>query len=546
MMTVRQRRKRESNATMKSERLIHNLLEDRVARYGNREFLFFHDNVFGFEDFDAEANRLAAGLQARDIGKGDKIALMMANRPEYLFIWFGACKLGVVLVPVNPALKGEFLKHALDLADCQMIFVEEQFLDHLIPVLPSLPKLRKLVVMDPLESQSTAEAARRPIEQYATVVDNPGSFEAPTLMASDPYAILFTSGTSGPSKGVLMPHNIALANGEIFCRVIGFTESDRFYCPLPLFHALAQYTCTMAAMTSGASIVLVERFSASRFWSDVRNHGCTVFPYTGGLVPMLFKAEPGPDDTDNPLRVMVGGGTPRDMLRAFEKRFDVRLMDEGFGMTEIGMPMIGGLEERKPGSCGKVNPDYEVRVVDDQGQEVGPDTPGELWVRPRDTNMMMLEYYNMPEETVAAWRDLWFHTGDYVRYDENGYFNYVDRKKDALRRRGENISSFEVERGINSHPAVLRSAAVAAESELADNEVLACVVLKPSHELAASELFAYCEEHMPDFMVPRYIRFMEALPMTATARVQKHKLRAGGITADTWDRMTCGTRTKTG
>jgi crotonobetaine/carnitine-CoA ligase len=196
------------------------------------------------------------------------------------------------------------------------------------------------------------------------------------------------------------------------------------------------------------------------------------------------------------------------MLLAFEKRFDVRLMDEGFGMTEIGLPIVGGLGARKPGSCGKVNPDYELRVVDEQGQEVGPDTPGELWVRPRRSNMMMLEYYKMPEETVEAWRDLWFHTGDYLRYDDDGYFNYVDRKKDALRRRGENISSFEVERGINSHPAV-------------------CVALKPGHDLTASELFAYCEEHLPDFMVPRYLRLMEALPMTATARVQKHKADDG-------------------
>jgi crotonobetaine/carnitine-CoA ligase len=531
---------------MKSERLIHRLLEERVARYGNREFLRFHDKVFGFQDLDEGANRVAAGLQSRGIAKGDKIALMMVNRVEYLFVWFGACKLGAVLVPLNPALKGEFLKHALDLADCRLVFVEQQFFDHLSPVLPALPKLQSLVMMTPLQEGSVAEAAGRSIEQYATLVDNDGDFEAPEVSWSDPYAILFTSGTTGPSKGVLMPHNIALANGEIFCRVIGFEESDRFYCPLPLFHAHAQYVSTMAAMISGASMVLTERFSPSRFWNDVRHHGCTVFPYTGGLLPMLFKAEPRPDDADNPIRVMVGGGTPPDMLLAFEKRFDVRLMDEGFGMTEIGLPIVGGLGARKPGSCGKVNPDYELRVVDEQGQEVGPDTPGELWVRPRRSNMMMLEYYKMPEETVEAWRDLWFHTGDYLRYDDDGYFNYVDRKKDALRRRGENISSFEVERGINSHPAVLRSAAVAAESELADDELLVCVALKPDHDLTASELFAYCEEHLPDFMVPRYLRLMEALPMTATARVQKHKLRAEGVTPDTWDRKNTETQTKIG
>ena len=213
-------------------------------------------------------------------------------------------------------------------------------------------------------------------------------------------------------------------------------------------------------------------------------------------------------------------------------------------MSEIGIPLMNTLKERKPCTCGKSLPDYLVKVVDDYGVEVGPHTAGELLLRPVKPYCMLLEYYKMPAETVEALRDMWFHTGDYLYYDEEGYFHFMDRKKDAIRRRGENISSYEVEKVINSHPAVLESAAIAAKSELGENEVMVCLSFKPGYTLTPTELITYCEERMAYFMIPRYLRFMDSLPKTPTQRVKKYQLRDEGVTPDTWDREKAGYKLK--
>ena len=286
-------------------------------------------------------------------------------------------------------------------------------------------------------------------------------------------------------------------------------------------------------------MVLTEKFSARTFWDDIRRYGCTESLYTGSILPMLLNAEAKPDDADNPLRVMLGVAATKEVFEAFEKRFGVMLL-ETYGSSEITIPIMNSLKGRKSGSCGNLHPEFVAKIVDDDGMEVGPDIPGELLIRPLKPYTMLLQYYNMPEKTVEAWRDLWFHTGDCLRLDEDGFFYFVDRKKDALRRRGENISSFELERAIDSHPAVLESAVVAAKSELGEDEVLACVRLKPGESLAPLDLTMYCEERMAYFMVPRYIRFVDSFPKTPTLRVEKYKLRQEGVTPDTWDREKTG------
>ncbi|MFO7783271.1 MAG: AMP-binding protein, partial [Desulfatiglandales bacterium] len=322
-----------------------------------------------------------------------------------------------------------------------------------------------------------------------------------------------------------------------------YTESDCLYNALPLFHGNAQVLSTIPALMSGARMVLAERFSATRFWEDIRQYGCTEFNYVGGILPILLKADPKPDDKDHPLRVMFGGGIQKDLFESFEQRFGVRLI-EAYGMSEIGLPLMNTLDSRKPGTCGRPHRDCMVRVVDDHDLELGPNIPGELLIRPMRPYCMLLEYYRMPEKTIEAWKDMWFHTGDYLTYDEEGFFRFVDRKKDALRRRGENISSYEVEKVINSHPAVLESVAVAVRSELGEDEVMACLTLKPEMKLTPEELTAFCQDRMAYFMIPRYIRIMETLPKTPTERVEKYKLRLEGVTPDTWDRDKAGYKIK--
>lgn len=519
------------------DRIIHQLLRRKVEKLGNREFLRYGSHVFGYEDFDRSSNQVAAGLQAIGVKKGDKVAILMRNRPEFLFVWFGLSKIGAIEVPVNTAHRGGVLTYMVDKADCRFMIAESAFLDRVAPVLKDLPALKKVVILG--RPDETLPSLDKPVLDYSRITDNNGTYDFVEVIWSDPFIIMFTSGTTGPSKGAVLPHNYALLMGEIITEASGLREQDCLYNALPLFHGNAQVLSTIPALMCGARMVLAERFSASRFWDDIRRYGCTEFNYIGGILPILYKADPKPDDAENPLRVMLGGGAPPDLFEAFEQRFGVTLI-EGYGMSEIGLPLMNTLNERKRGTCGKVGEDYEIRVVDDNNLEVGPRITGELLIRPRKPYSMLLEYYRMPGETVRAWRDLWFHTGDYLYYDEDGYFHFVDRKKDALRRRGENISSFEVEKVIRSHPKVLECAAIAVKAALGEDEVMVCLTVKPEESLSPEELIDYCQESMAYFMIPRYLRFMKALPKTATERVQKYQLREEGITSDTWDREKAG------
>lgn len=530
-----------TSTDMYTERTVHRVLEQKAAKYGNREFLYFKDQVFGYAEINLAADKVAAGLQALGIGKGDKVAIEMGNRPEFLFLWFGLSKLGAVEVPINTAHRGDLLTYMLDKADCRLLVAESVFLDRVGPVLKNLPKIERVIVLG--AEGEAFPTLDKPVMDYHDMIHNDGRYESPEVLWSDPFVIMFTSGTTGPSKGSLMPQNYALHMGEIVCEATEYDDNDVLYNALPLFHGNAQLLSTMPALLSGARMVLAEKFSAGRFWEEIHRYKCTEFNYIGGILPILMKAEPKPDDADNPLRLMMGGGAPMDLFDAIEKRFGVTLI-EGYGMSEIGLPLMNTLKARRPGTCGKPFRDYTVKLVDDYGLEVGPDCPGELLMRPLKPFTMVLEYYQMPEKTVEAWRDLWFHTGDYLRRDEDGYFHFVDRKKDALRRRGENISSYEVEKVVNMHAAVLESAAVAVKSELGEDEVMICLTLKPGNSLTPVALMDHCQERMAYFMIPRYVRIMTEMPKTPTQRIQKYQLRQDGVTSDTWDREAAGYKLK--
>ncbi len=522
-------------------RTIHGVLKQKVAQCGSRVFFYFKDQSFTYEDLDRESDRVAAGLQNLGIGKGDKVAIIMSNRPEFLFLWFGLSKLGAVEVPVNTAHRGDLLTYMMDKSDSRALVVEAGFMDRVAPVLGDLPQLEQLIVLG--DPETRLPETEKKVFDYGNVCDNDGNFDAPSVIWSDPFVIMFTSGTTGPSKGSLMPQNYALFMGKVCMETAGYTDADCLYNTLPLFHGNAQLLSTMPALMSGARMVLAERFSASRFWPEVKKYGCTEFNYIGGILPILLKAEPKTDDADNPLRLMFGGGCPPHLFGEVESRFGVTLL-EGYGMSEIGLPLLNTLKSRKIGTCGKASYGCEVKLVDDNGMTVGPGVPGELLMRTREPFTMLLEYYKMPEKTVEAWRDLWFNTGDYLVMDEEGYFQFVDRKKDALRRRGENISSQEVEKVISGHPAVLESAAIGVKSAMSEDEVMICVTLKPGESLTPEALLDFAQERMAYFMVPRYVRIMDRLPKTPTEKVQKAVLREEGVSPDTWDREAAGYQVK--
>jgi crotonobetaine/carnitine-CoA ligase len=525
---------------MRESRVVHRVLERQAEKYGDRTFIYFKDGTFSYRDFDELSNRAAYGLQQMGISKGDKVAIMMPNCPEFLFLWFGLSKLGAVEVPMNLAHKGDLLTYMLDQSDCCLLVLHGDYLDRFKAIEANVPKIRQIVVFDPpatLTSQLTT-----PVAPWPEVINNSGDYAREKVLWSDPACILYTSGTTGPSKGVMLPQNYTVFMGDIVWEAAEYSEDDCLYNALPLFHGNAQQLSFMPALLSGARTVIAERFSASRFWDDVKRYGCTAFNSLGSIIPILYKADPKPDDADNPLRVIIAAATPKDIFQAFEERFGVAVV-EIYGMTEFGLPLMNNLKDRRAGSCGKPRR-CAVKLLDDNDMPVGPSTVGELLVRPDGDYCMLLEYYNMPDKTMEAWRNLWFHSGDYFKYDDEGYYYFMDRKKDALRRRGENISSYEVEKSINAHPSVLESAAVAVKSPMGEDEVMVCLIKRPGFGLTPEELMAFCEERMAYFMIPRYLRFMEAFPKTATERVQKHVLRAEGVTSDTWDREVAGYQVK--
>jgi crotonobetaine/carnitine-CoA ligase len=358
------------------------------------------------------------------------------------------------------------------------------------------------------------------------------------LRPSDTVAILYTSGTTGLSKGVCCPHAQYFWWAINTASLLGIDESDVLLTCLPLFHTNALNTFHQALLT-GATLVVEPRFSASGFWASLERHQATVTYLLGAMVPILLSKEPSPQDRAHRTRIALAPGVPAQFHDAFTSRFDMAILD-GYGSTETNFAIGSTINEQKPGCMGRVRPGFQARVVDAIDNEVPDGEPGELVIRADEPFSMATGYFNLAEKTVEAWQNLWFHTGDRVVRDHEGYFRFMDRMKDAIRRRGENISSFEVEQVLVGHPCVENAAVFPVQSELAEDEVMAAVVLRPSASLTAAELIDYCQPRMPYFAVPRFVSFVSEFPTTENGKVQKFKLRERGVTPDTWDRDAAG------
>jgi crotonobetaine/carnitine-CoA ligase len=519
-------------------RVLGDLLADRVKRNANKIFLRFKEEQITYDELDRFSNRCANAFLDLGIAKGDKVSIMLPNCPDFIYIWFGLAKIGAVEVPVNTNYKGEFLRHIIDQSDSRILVIDSQYLDRLKMIEHDLKKLEKVIVLGDPESQKIHEI-RNPIISYNDFLNHSEDVVDIKVHPWDPISIVYTSGTTGLSKGALGSHKFWIVVAEKILEYRDGGKDDIFYTFLPLYHFNAQVLTTLTTLVAEAKMVLSDRFSASRFWDEIRACGATQFNYLGAVIPILAKQPKRDNDMDNPARIALGAGCPAAIMEEVEARFGIKCL-EGFGMTEIGIPIHVRVDDRRPGSCGKPMDIYELKLFDDEDNEVPIGEIGEFVFRPKEPFIMMSEYYNMPEKTMEACRNLWFHTGDLGKMDEDGYFYFVDRKKDALRRRGENISSFEVERAINTHPKILESAAVAVKSDLAEDEVKICVVLQPGESLDYEELINYAKDRMPYFAVPRYVEFMDKLPKTPTERIQKYILKQAGITDVTWDREKAG------
>lgn len=516
-------------------RTVPNLLRAAALRKPDAPFLHFRGASWTFGEVDRKASQFAHFLGTLNIRAGDKLAIFLPNAPEWIFAWLGCAKANVVYVPINTEYNGDILAHQLGKAEVAAIVVAGEFVGKILHVRDRLPTLRTLIEVD--DEGQCHDAGDLVRMAFADMGASPDTDVVVPVAHHDPHAIAFTSGTTGPSKGALAPHCHAVTFALDTVRTMNLQEGEKIYnSGMPLFHSLASWMGLLPALITCSEYMLLEKFSASRFWPEVHAFGATVALGVFTLPPILMKQPPREDDGRVTLRRFIVTQHNED----FERRYNGCRLLNTYGQTETGCVTLTPYgEPPRPGSCGRVNEEtFEVRIVDDHDNECPIGTPGEITVRPKLPYVMMSEYYNMPAETNAAFRNLWFHTGDRGKMDEDGYMYFVDRKKDAMRRRGENISSYEIESVINRHEAVLECAVVAVPSPFGEDDLKAVVIVKPGETISHLELWAFFEDNMPRFWIPRYIEFRDGLPKTPNQKILKYQIREQGILGDCMDRET--------
>jgi crotonobetaine/carnitine-CoA ligase len=504
------------------------VLRRRAEQEPERVFLSVGAGVVSWERMHERARGVAAGLRALGVRAGDTVLLALGNRVEFVESWFGTAVAGAVEVPVNPDAVGARLAHVVAHSGARVAIVEPAMAGRLDALAAQVPALEHMVVVG--DGEGRGGIPRTP---FAELAGHPGEIPERVGREDELAAILYTSGSTGPPKGVLVPHGQHRANGVQAVEACGITRDDVLFLCLPLHHNMAQGYGIWPALLTGCRVRLTPRFDRGTFWSEVRAAGATVFPFVGGLLALLAAQTPRPDDRANPLRVAYGVPIPAALHRRVEERFGLRLV-HGYGSTEATIP-VWTREPAEPGAAGRVIPGYEVRVVDEQDAELGPDRVGEIVVRAQSPVGMFIGYHRDPDQTARARRGGWFHTGDRGRFDRSGQLWFCGRAGDAIRRFGEFVDADEVEDAALADADVEQVACFAVEDETAGQEVAVAVVPRAGAVLAPGLLRARLAGRQPPHAVPRYIDVVATLPTTPTGKVERYRLRDRGITPSTYD-----------
>lgn len=531
-------RARGSSEEHRRARVLGPLLEQQAELRGDRTYVLFESGeTWTFAEALTEARRSAHALAAIGVGAGDRVAAWSPTVPASLRAWFGANLLGAVSVHLNTAYRGPVLEAMIAGSRVKVLVAHRGLLERLDEI--ALPSVETVIVVGGPAAPLANHPGVRVLAESALTSDDDSPVDV-VVEAWDTQTILFTSGTTGPSKGVLSSYahlrECAVAGGTFGHFGGEPLPEDRFYLCFPLFHTTGLATI-YAMLIVGGSIVIDAAFSTQTFWSRIRETGCTLTWINMVMANFLMKEPESDRDHDHPLtRLMLGPLTNDSPM--FAKRFGVDFYGI-FHQTEVSFPLITELNPPIP-CAGRLRPGVEARIVDEHDHELPVGEVGELVLRTDDPWTMTHGYDGMPEATVAAWRNGWWHTGDAVRVDEDGVYYFVDRFKDCIRRRGENISSFELEAIVTTHPGVHQAAAIGVPSELSDEDVLVAVVPTDGATIDPAELVEFLIPRMAHFMVPRFVRVVEALPMTLTNKVQRAELRAQGVPPGTFDRDAAG------
>ena len=493
----------------------------------------------------ALTNRYANGFARLGIRKGTHVALLLPNCVEYFGTVWGLGKVGAVSVPLNTAAKGELLKYFIEQSNSEWVVVDEEWEDRVAEILPTLRKVKGCIRFGRTRASNPvlAQNGRELVELKSLENENDDDVDASLVTYQDPHLIMYTSGTTGPSKGVYLPHSQCHAVGRVLAQEYGYGESDVIYTCLPLFHGNAfNYSC-YPALWADATIAVSPRFSASRFWSDIRQTGATQFNALGAMISLLLKQPPSAEDKSHSVRQCMALPLSRETYRAFKDRYGIAITSL-YAMTETfpSTLFVPGDPEEKGASAGKVAACTDLQILDENDLPLPPGQTGEICVRPREPWIMMLGYYDMPQATAGAMRNMWMHSGDRGYLDDDGYLYFVDRTKETIRRRGENISAYEVEMLAARHPDVQEVAAVPVASDLSEDDVVLFVKLREGSRLEHAGLIEFCAGNMAYFMVPRYVHFVDEIPKTSSEKIEKYKLKqwAAEHKAELWDREKAG------
>jgi crotonobetaine/carnitine-CoA ligase len=496
-----------------------------------------------YAEIDKITRNIAAGLKRIGVSRGDAVVIMAGNSVETVCSWLALGLLGALEVCINTAYRGQTLEHALNTARARFLVISAEFVERIEESAAKLQFLKTIVVI----GGSGPKPALAHFDQvpFAKVCAEAKAdeLELPDVQPSEIGSVIYTSGTTGPAKGVMMPHAQIYLLAQMTVEGLRIEQNDVFYCFHPMFHMAGKFMAVLGTMIAGGKIVLDRAFSPAQWLDRVREYRATVGLGHGPMLEMIYAEPPRPEDPDNPMRRILAAPFPKRIAQDFERRFGIRGI-EVWGMTEVGVPCWHPYDEPlRLGSCGKNDQErFDVRIVDPvTDDDRAPGEIGEIVVRPKIPWILMQGYMGIPDQTVETWRNLWFHSGDSGYVDHEGYMYFVDRIKDRIRRRAENISSYDIESAAATHPAVLEVAAVGVPSDFEnDDDIKLCVVSRRGNAVDPVDLLKHLALLLPHYMVPRYVEVLDALPRTPTNKVRKSELRARGVGDPVWDRKSHG------